>query len=100
MTRDYLAWNRLRWVALNELTQYRRVPPADIDGGFEFNGLYLYDPAWNDVGTNEGRSWWWVKGDTYQVSFGPIAEYNAVREYTYYRWLPPGSQRIMVLRKD
>ena len=100
MTHDYLAWNRLRWGALNSLTRIEHIAPADIDGGMEFNGLYLYDPSRNDVGDNNGRSWWWVTFDTYQVAFGPIAKYRAIHQYTYYRWLPPGRQELLVLRKN
>ncbi len=93
-TRDYLAWNRARWQALNELTVDRRVPPGEIDGGFEFGGLYLYDP---DYAEDPGKSWWWVRNDRYRLAFAPRPGFTVVREYPYDRWLPPGRGSIVVL---
>ncbi|MBK7463773.1 MAG: hypothetical protein IPJ50_14310 [Betaproteobacteria bacterium] len=40
-TRDYLEWNRVRWIALNDLLTVDKVRPNQIDGGYEFNGLFL-----------------------------------------------------------
>jgi hypothetical protein len=37
------------------------VKPKDIDGGFEFNGWYLFDTF---TKTN-----WWVVNDTYLIAF-------------------------------
>ena len=54
-TRDYLAWNRARWTALNDLLADGKVTAADVDGGFEFNGLYLYDAAYKE---KPGKSWY------------------------------------------
>lgn len=96
-TRDYLTWNRLRWQALDELTRVDRVARSDIDGGFEFNAWYFYDPAYERA---SGKSWWWVQGDTYLISFQDVLGYSAVKEYTYTRWLPPYTATVRVLKKD
>ena len=120
-TRDFMMWNRLRWQALTDLTQKDHVDRHDIDGGYEFNGWYLYDPnykpdidprqtfAWADphVGYDPGRSvepgkrsFWWVYRDTYQISFGDVPGYETFREYSYKHWLPPHVQKILILRKQ
>jgi hypothetical protein len=93
-THDYLAWNRARWDALADVRR-TGVPPAEIDGGLEFNGWYGYDPAYR---TNS-RRFWWVKGDEYVVAFGSIERYAEVRRYSYRRWLPPGRGTIVLLRR-
>ena len=95
-TRDYLTWNRVRWEALNRLLQ-DGVNVSDIDGGFEFNGLHLYDPNYRD---SPGKSWWWVRGDTYQIGFGRIPGYEVLTEYQYSNWIPPRTGTLVVLRKS
>lgn len=97
-TRDFLTWNRVRWTALRELMQVSYVGPEDIDGGFEFNGLYLYTPIINFAATD--ISWWWVRRDTYQIGFGPVPGYKVFKEYTYQHWLPWHVQKIVVLHKE
>jgi uncharacterized membrane protein len=42
-TRDYLAWNRVRWEALTELQQTAGGAAHDIDGGYEYIGWFLSD---------------------------------------------------------
>jgi hypothetical protein len=101
-TRDYLTWNRVRWAALQDLAQMDHVNVQDIDGGFEFNGLYLYDP---DVDVYQAMkddtlSWWWVHRDTYQIGFGVVPGYTVIKEYSYRTWLPWKLQNIFVLRKE
>jgi hypothetical protein len=102
-THDYLGWNRIRWEALRDLMRTNHVGPEDIDGGVEFNGLYLYDPDYHrdpfDL-VNPGRSWWWVHRDTYVIAFGTMSGYTVFREYRYRRWLPPKIQDVLVLRKE
>ena len=39
-TRDYLEWNRTRWIAAKDLLARQQVSPQKVDGGFEFNGWY------------------------------------------------------------
>jgi hypothetical protein len=53
-THDYLSWNRVRWQALHNLMQEPQISPNDIDGGFEFNGWYLYDYKYKKVLTKVG----------------------------------------------
>jgi 4-amino-4-deoxy-L-arabinose transferase-like glycosyltransferase len=96
-THDYLTWNRVRWQALGELMQEEHVAAAEIDGGFEFNGLYFYDPSYK---VDPSKSSWWVQRDTYQIGFGPVPGYHVTKEYAYQHWFPPHVQKIIVMRKD
>jgi hypothetical protein len=96
-THDYMAWNRVRWGALADLTEGLGVPSSHIDGGFEFNGWYTYDRGYKQ---REGVSWWWVGSDDYVLSFGPVEGFTVFRQYPYPRWLTTGQGVILVLRKD
>jgi hypothetical protein len=96
-TRDYLAWTRARWQALDELMAKDQVKPESIDGGFEFNGYYLYSPVYRSV---PGKSFWWVADDEYMVTFNPVPGYSIVRDYQYTHWMPPYTGEIYVLKRD
>lgn len=94
-TRDYMAWNRKRWEALRYLTDVEHISPSLIDGGFEFNGLYLYADDFH----GSGKAWWWVKNDKYMIALGEVNGYEVVRSYGFSRWMPRGEGRIYVLRR-
>jgi len=93
--RDCLEWNRVKWKALEDLTQVERISPREIDGGFEFNGLHTYDPK-----TCPTDPRLWMKDDTpYVVAFGPIPGYEEWKRYPYRRLLPPREDHILILRR-
>jgi len=94
-TKDYLAWNRARWAVLAELRSGGEVDPRDIDGGFEYNGLYFYDP---DYRPQPGQSAWWTRDQERVIAFGPIAGFEIVGERSYRSWLPPAQRKLLVLR--
>jgi 4-amino-4-deoxy-L-arabinose transferase-like glycosyltransferase len=93
--RDYFAWNRARWTLLERWLQ-AGASPAAIDGGFEFNGWFTYDPTYR---RRPGRSWWWVQDDQYLVAFTPIAGYRVVDREPYQRLLPPGDGAVLMLER-
>jgi 4-amino-4-deoxy-L-arabinose transferase-like glycosyltransferase len=95
-TRDYLAWNRARWTALNDLLAGGKVTAADVDGGFEFNGWYLYDPAYQE---KPDKSWYWVDRDSYLLAFAEMPGWKTVKEYPYTHWLPPYTGKIVILKQ-
>jgi hypothetical protein len=95
-THDYLAWNRARWQALGDLMGKNRISYRNIDGGFEFNGWYAYDAKYRE---RSPKSWWWVDGDDYVISFGPISGYVEMRRYPFQRWIPFGQGNIFVLKR-
>ncbi len=96
-TRDYFNWNRARWRALNELVAGGKVIPEDVDGGFEFNGWYLYDPNYKSP---KGKNFWWVHRNDYMVAFGEQPRYRITKEYPYSNWLPPQRRRVLLLHKE
>lgn len=95
-THDYLSWNRVRWQALNNLMQESKISPNHIDGGYEFNGWYLYNIKYK--GKRE-KSWWWVDKDDYMISFSALDGYKEVKRYPFKKWLPFGPTNILVSRK-
>jgi hypothetical protein len=95
-THDYLSWNRARWQALNNLETEQRVGPGEIDGGFEFNAWYLYDPSYR---ASPGKSWYFVARDDFMIAFEPVPGFTEMKRYPFQRWLPPGEGIILVLRK-
>jgi len=92
-THDYLAWNRARWLAVDDLIRLG-VSPQRIDGGFEVNAWYRYNPR----RPLESLRSVWVRGDGYVIAFGPVRSYSAARRYRYARWMPPGRGTIVALR--
>lgn len=100
ITHDYLTWNRTRWQALNQLTHVQNISPRQIDGGFEFNGWYLYDDDYDDWLEEPEKSWYWVDRDDYLVSLNPVLGYREINRYPFTTWLPPQQQNILVLWKE
>lgn len=100
VTHDYLSWNRARWLALNNLVYEKKIAPARIDGGFEFNGLYLY----NSKQTKPNALGWWVVDNEYLIAYakGRLIQkegYKEVSHYDVHSWLPYSPQAIYVLQK-
>jgi hypothetical protein len=95
-THDYLAWNRTRWAATDYLTQEQHIPPQKIDGGYEFNGSFLYT---EDSKRHPGNRHWWIVDDEYVVATRDRKGYAQIRRFPYRRWLPPYGESILVLQR-
>lgn len=95
-THDYLSSNRTRWLGLNYLMNIKNIPPQQIDGGYEFNGWYLYDPQYKKI---PGRKWWWVDDDKYVAAYGPLEGYSLMEAISYKRWLRSGPGNIYFLKR-
>ena len=95
-THDFMEGNRSRWAVLEDLTTRKGIPPREIDGGFEFNGLHFYDPAYTP---DPAKSWWWVQNDTYLLGVGEAPGYRVIQAYTYPRWMPGAPGRILVMER-
>ena len=95
-THDYLSWNKTRWIAIENLLN-KKIMASEIDGGFEFNGLYLYDP---DYQRKPLKSWWWVHDDKYIITFSEVEGYTAVNKYKFTRWMPILKNNIYVLKRN
>lgn len=95
-THDYLTWNRARWQAIEQLSE-QDVTPAQIDGGFEYNGWHgAAGPSQRTPGL---KSWWFVRDDEWVVSFDPVWGYDPVLAMPYSRWLPPSQDTILASRR-
>ncbi len=95
-THDYLSWNRVRWQVLRSIMLQKEIPPSEIDGGYEFNGWYLYDPNYRKV---PEKSWYWVIRDTYRISFAPVSNYRILQTFSYRKWLPFGGNQLLLLQR-
>ena len=94
-THDYLAWNRARWQATDTLLR-AGVTPAQIDGGYEFNGWHLYQPNFR---MKPGKSYWWVLDDEYMITSGPVPGYQETARVAFHPWLGQDDASIWVLRR-
>jgi Dolichyl-phosphate-mannose-protein mannosyltransferase len=99
-THDYLSWNRARWDALNYLTEERKIKPANIDGGFEFNGWYLTGISTYGTTNKEDKSWWFVNNDEYVIAFGGIDGFQKIKGFQYQKILPFKNDSIYILHKE
>ncbi|WP_295634949.1 hypothetical protein [Novosphingobium sp.] len=100
-TREYNNWNVARWASLNRLMK-DGVSPREIDGGFEFNGVYLYDFNYHDTSksTTRAKSWWWVDDDRYMIAFGPMEGFHTFRTMPFDKPLTGGRGTIYTLKRD
>ena len=95
-TRDYLAWNRARWLALGD-SALSEVKPDAIDGGFEFNGWYQYTARHSAEAVAESDRW--AAGHRFLIAFGETQGYDVVTEYNYVHWMPFYQGRILLLKR-
>lgn len=100
-THDYLAWNRVRWLALNDLVYKTGVTPTRIDGGFEFNGMQLYSKEAAKAANKKG---WWVVDNEYLIAYTLGTEtksegYSVLATYPVSAYLPFSPKNIYVLHR-
>ena len=94
-THDYLAWNRMRWMATRMLME-SGISPTQIDGGYEFNGWYLSDPNYK---RKANKSWWWVNDDEYVIASGPLSGYQELQRFVFQRWFLFGNASVVILHR-
>jgi hypothetical protein len=95
-THDYFAWNKAKWKMLDVLTKEEKQSPKEIDGGYEFNGIYNYDV--NYKATSE-KSWWWVHDNKFIVTMGMLPGYEKYLEAPYQSWLFNEKKSVYVLKR-
>jgi hypothetical protein len=93
---DYMSWNRVRWQAIGYLTDDLKVPVDQIDGGFEFNGLYARP---GDRVHTPGSKPWQYKATEYVVAFDVLDGYVLTADFPVRTWLPAGVKRICLLKR-
>jgi 4-amino-4-deoxy-L-arabinose transferase-like glycosyltransferase len=94
-THDYLAWNRARWMATAKLMD-AGISPHQIDGGYEFNGWYLFQL---DYHRKADKSYWWVDDDEYIIASGPIKGYRELQRFSFSAWLLLADASVVVLHR-
>jgi len=95
-THDYLSWNRARWLLIDTLFA-NGVAANRVDGGYEFNGLYLYDPKLNTATATRS---WWIVDDEYRIQFQQTPGYKVIDRADAKGWLPPLRRDIFTLRRE
>lgn len=120
-TRDYLEWHRISAAASTALID-DHIRPQRIDGGEEFNAYYpAYQGHENEIDFSDlesdpsgyiftdeikrqgkvvERVAWRPPTVEYIVGFEPIPGYSIIQEYSYYNWMPPHRQKILVLSRN
>jgi len=101
---DYLAWNRARWQAIDYIRTELGAKDSQIDGGYEFNGMYtsetfLKRSGAEDIG-NQGEKGWWVIQERYKVAMLPQRQYEIVQRFPYFSWLGFESREILALSRE
>ena len=91
--RDFLAYNRARWTAVQDLLA-AGVPADRIDGGGEVNGWIAYQPA-----LARGSRWWdlSVAAPDALLSLGPVDGYRVAAKYPFPRWIGSSPGFVNVL---
>lgn len=101
-TQDYLAWNRARWQALGELFA-AGASPNEIDGGFEFNGVFTRETYRRQHGRPDdrriGERGFWVVADRYAISFAPRRGFEEIGRYPYFTLLGMTERELLVLER-
>ncbi|MHC1745035.1 MAG: glycosyltransferase family 39 protein [Syntrophobacteraceae bacterium] len=83
---DFMATRRAAQEAHDHLLVDLKVDPCQVDGGFEFNGYYCYDPHFRP---EPGLSWWWVHREDYLTTLGTLPGYEVTATFPFGRWMGP-----------
>ena len=97
---DYLAWNRARWDAVQLLHERFHATPAQVDGGYEYNGLYTSDGYQDRMrdkgGMEDSRAGWYLIDNQYTISFLPREGYREIARAPYFSWLGMERRELLV----
>ena len=101
---DYLAWNRARWDAIAMLRTKYGAMNEQIDGGYEFNGMYTSERfralhAEKPLHYSGERPWWVIDG-VYAVSFLPRDGYVEIDRARYRSWLRGDDAYLLLLKRS
>lgn len=83
---DFMAMKRSQKAAQDYLTNELHADPCRVDGGFEFNGYHCYS---QDYVETPNLSWWWIKGEDYLITLGPLPGYRVVKLFPFSRLMGP-----------
>jgi hypothetical protein len=100
---DWLSWNVARW-ELGDRALLKKIPPLQIEGGFEWDGRYAAVRSANSR-TNQAGGWllpftrYWfptIQG-RYALAFSEGQGTRTVDSQPYTLWLTPGQRRFYLL---
>ena len=101
---DYLAWNRARWQGLDFLRNTLDADPLEIDGGYEYNGMFLkkhFEETMNTSSFHEqGPKGFWVLREKYAVSFHPREGFHSIKAMPYPSWMKRTDRELLVLKRN
>jgi hypothetical protein len=95
---DYFAWQRASWAAATDLMDGRKVPPDEINGGFEFNNQL---PNWRAIYTtsNKNKLIEGAESRPYTIAYGELPGHEVIGRRPCGAWLPYSPQEILTLRR-
>ena len=111
-THDYLLRNKIRWQALDSLTEEFQISPEEIYGGMEFNGWhfgqtletcnpnYKLDTKQTMVSWGDFSCLWDYGNHPYIISFSPLDDYQVIKHYPINSLLPFSMRDILVFKKS
>jgi hypothetical protein len=99
---DYLAWHAAGWDAGGRLAR-QGVPLRQIDGGFEWNGWFLFEPGMKVmrdrvIARRDVEAWTAYLEPRYRLAFAPLSGSTIIDTTPYRVWLPSRDRAIFVLR--
>jgi hypothetical protein len=102
---DYLAWNSARWEAIDYLRHERNVGATEIDGGYEYNGMYLSAEfrRRNDVSffSAQGPGRFWLLEETrYAIYLNDMPGCRRLKKFSYFSWLRLEPQQVLAVHCD
>jgi 4-amino-4-deoxy-L-arabinose transferase-like glycosyltransferase len=104
LMRDYFAWNQVKWGAGRELLA-AGVPVEKIDGGYEWDGWYLYDESVAHIRAQGLEMtidpWKYILDPEFIFAFQPPPGYRVVEVLNFVTPLrPSGTDKIFLLRRE
>ncbi|HEV2693797.1 MAG TPA: glycosyltransferase family 39 protein [Verrucomicrobiae bacterium] len=111
---DWLSWNSARWDLGRQAVAAKAVPPADIEGGFEWNGWYTCpEPGSPPVATSLGhtnqndgllllpftRFFFPDVNGRFALAFTQPPDSTVVASQPYTLWLPPAHKEFLFVQK-
>jgi len=103
---DYFAWNHARWAVIAQLQDEQNVPSNQIDGGFEFNGMYTSDEfmalhhTQNFFDSTSGKGGYWILDNEYVIGISaPREGYDIVLSAPYTSWLGLHRHEVHAFRR-
>jgi hypothetical protein len=104
LQQDFFGMTTARWAATDWLLDEHGADPTEVDGGYEYNGLYTMDEFGirNQVYSfdDQGPQGYWLLGDRYAIDLLPREGYHTIHEQPYFSWLGPETRQVLVMEKD